>query len=258
MSDGIYSALSGAIAQQRALDAVGNNLANVNTTGFQADKPIFATFLNKDKDPRKIAPALNYATVNQLAVDVQPGSLKLTGRPLDVALHGDGYFTVKTPNGERYTRAGSFTMDRDGTLKTPGGFEVMAESVNVGRDTDATIPGQRIVLPLDSKEISIAPDGTISADGRPMYRFKMVSFDNQDDAVRDGLTLFTSQTGKQPRLSTVNTTVEQGYLEAANVNAVSGMNELINVQRHFDALEKVIDTFRELDDRTARDVAGKV
>jgi flagellar basal-body rod protein FlgF len=258
MSDGIYSALSGAIAQERALSAVSNNVANVNTTGFKADKTVFAEVMNEVKSERKIAPSLRYATVSQFSVDNQPGSLKVTGRPLDMALHGDGYFTVRTPLGERYTRAGSFELDQNGVLRSPGGFEVMQENVIQVADDPTKVPeGRPIIVPLDAKEIQINPNGVIAVDGQPIGRLKMVRFDTQEDALREGLTLFTSAPDKTAKRIFPTTTVEQGYLESANVNAVSGMNELINVSRSFEALEKVIDTFRDLDERTARDVGGR-
>jgi len=258
MSDGIYSALSGAVAQERALSAVANNVANVNTTGYKADKTIFAEVMAKAQKQLPTAPSLRYATVSQFAVDAQAGSLKQTGRTLDVALHGDGYLTVLTPQGERYTRAGSFVMDQEGVLRTPGGYEVLREGKRELTDPPNQLPpGKRIKFPPNTQEITFNQDGTISADAVVMGKLKLVQFDTQEDALREGLTLFTNQPGKQPKQAQPTTTVEQGYLETANVNAVSGMNELINVSRSFEALEKVIETFRQLDDRTARDVGGR-
>src|SRR5664279_4629305 len=98
MSDGIYSALSGAIAQERNLTVVANNVANVNTTGYKGDKTIFAEALNKAKvnSPQPTQSSLKYAVVDQLSMDNSVGSLKQTGRPLDVAIQGDGYFTLET------------------------------------------------------------------------------------------------------------------------------------------------------------------
>ena len=255
MSDGIYSAASGAVAQQRALNAVANNVANVNTTGFQADKAVFAEVMKKAKSDLPQEPALRYATVSQFAVDTQPGALKLTGRSLDVGLHGDGYLTVRTPQGERYTRAGSFIMDSEGVVRTPGGFEVL--KLGPKRDPNELPVGEKIVVPRTTKEVLIGQDGYISADGEQIGQLKLVQFNTQEEALREGLTLFTNAPGKRPKLAGPNLTVEQGYLETANVNAVSGMNELIMVSRAFTALEKVIDTFRQIDDRTARDVGGR-
>lgn len=256
MSDGIYSAASGAVAQEKALNAVANNVANVNTTGYKADKAVFAEVMKKVKSRLPAEPSLHYNTVSQFAVDTQPGALKLTGRPLDVGLHGDGYLTVRTPQGERYTRAGSFILDNAGVLRTPGGFEVMKVGKKLTPDPKEVPAGERIVVRRDVKEVLIGQDGYISADGEKIGQLKLVQFDTQEDALREGLTLFTNAPGKRPKVAGPELTVEQGYLETANVNAVSGMNELILVSRSFEALEKVIDAFRQIDNRTAQDVTG--
>jgi flagellar basal-body rod protein FlgF len=252
MSDGIYSALSGAIAQERNLTVVANNVANVNTTGFKQDKTIFAEVMKKAKSALPADPSLQYAAVDQLSLDNSSGSLHETGRKLDLSLQGEGYFTVDTANGDRYTRSGSFVLDRDGVLRTTSGNAVLKEP-------DRVNPDRKVVVPFDTREIMFNRDGTIVADGRLLGQLQMRRFDNQDKELeRDGLTLFKPKAGAQPKAIDPNATVEQGYLESANVNAITGMNELIVVNRSFEALQKVIDTFRDLDDRTARDVAGKV
>jgi flagellar basal-body rod protein FlgF len=253
MSDGIYSALSGAIAQERNLTVVANNVANVNTTGFKGDKTVFAEFMNKAKSKLPAAPALQYALVDQLSMDTSSGSLHQTGRSLDVALQGDGYFTLETPKGDRFTRSGSFVLDRDGVLRTTSGNAVLRETTNT---TDPT--KRRIQVPIDTREVGVNPDGTVTADGLEIGKLQLAHFNSQDDLLRDGLTVFVPKPGVTPQAVARTTTTEQGYLESANVNAISGMNELIVLNRSFEALQKVIDTFRELDDRTARDVAGKV
>jgi flagellar basal-body rod protein FlgF len=264
MSDGIYSALSGAIAQERNLTVVANNVANTNTTGFKADKSIFAEVMKQVKDQEKLqtAPSLRYAVVNELSIDHQSGGLKATGRPLDAGLQGDGYFTIRTADGERYTRAGDFVQDADGVLRTKAGHEVLQTDSD-----DLSKPGVRIVIPATAREVRIGQDGNMYATLQdagtlpselPLGKLKVVRFDGYEPMQREGLTLFSTKAGVQPQAVAPTTTVEQGYLESANVNAVSGMNELITVNRSFDALQKVIETFRDLDDRTARDVAGKV
>ena len=137
-------------------------------------------------------------------------------------------------------------------LRTPGGYEVMKVGRKLTRDPNEIPAGERIVVPRTSKEISIGQDGYISADGVRLGKLKLVQFNTQEEALREGLTLFTEAPGKKPKVAGPNLTVEQGYLETANVNAVSGMNELILVSRMFTALEKVVDAFRQVDDRTAR------
>ena len=253
MSDGIYSALSGAIAQERNLSVVANNIANANTTGFKADRAVFNEILTKVKAPPALSPSLRYANVADVAIDHQPGSLKLTGRKLDAALQGDGYFTIETPQGERYTRSGSFVMDHEGTLRTLAGHRVMGEAGPV------TARGIELTIPDNTREIAINPDGTIRADEQEIGKLKLVRFASEpDDLIKDGLTWFKPANGAMPRAAEATVTVEQGFLEDSNCNAVSGMNELIIVTRSFEALQKVIETYRDLDSRTARDVGGRV
>jgi flagellar basal-body rod protein FlgF len=257
MSDGIYSALSGAIAQERNLSVAANNVANVNTTGYRADKTVFSEVMTKVKNQQPLQPSLRYAAVNQLSLDMQHGSLQTTGRPLDVALQGDAWFVVQTPQGERYTKAGSFITDQQGILRTPAGNAVLQDPRDHIDD-----PGQPIRIPEQTREIKIQKDGEIWADGGYLAKLKLARFDNPDDSLqREGLTLFKTQDGFKPQPVTPFDplfSVEQGYLESANVNAVSGLNELITLNRAFAALEKVIETYKDLDDRTARDVGGRV
>jgi flagellar basal-body rod protein FlgF len=253
MSDGIYTALSGALAQERNLQVTSNNVANANTTGFKADRPSFYETLTQIKNPQALAPSLRYVHVADVQTDHQPGSFRLTERPLDVALQGDGFFTIDTPKGERYTRAGSFVVDQEGTLRTLGGHAVMGTAGQI------TVKGREIKVPPHTREVAISPDGTVRADNVDVGKLKLAHFaDVQHDLIKDGLTWFTTANNAQPQAVDPNTTCEQGYLEDANINAVQGMTELIVVQRSFEALQKVIDTFRDLDNRTARDVAGRV
>lgn len=243
MSDGIYSALAGAIAQERTLAVVANNVANANTTGFQGDKVAFSEMTAKQTGVRN--QPLHFVSLDRTKIDLQSGGLEHTGNPLDLALQGDAYFVVQTPQGERYTRAGSFVTDHEGTLRTHGGLEVMGDSGSLS-------------IPQGTKLIRVAPNGSIHADGQEIGRLKIAKFKDTEGLTRDGLTLFAAGPGAQALdIETQNVTVSQGYLENSNINAVQGMNELITVSRTFDALQKVIDGFKQIDDRTARDLGGR-
>ena len=271
MSDGIYSALSGALAQERTLAVVANNLANTSTTGFRGDKVVFGEVVAQQRAQQPAPPASTtlpvtppvpalptspapsaspqsevqrFVTIDQIAVDHSAGSLRQTGNPLDVALQGDGYFAVEGAEGvERYTRAGSFVADGEGTLRTQNGLRVLGDS-------------GELQIPQGTKAVTIAADGTISADGQSVGKLKIVRFDRDDAVSHEGLTLFAPNAGAQP-LAADTTSVTQGYIETANVNPVAGMQELITVSRSFDAFQKVIEAFRDIDQRTARDVGGK-
>lgn len=240
MSDGIYVALGGAVAQQRSLDVVANNVANASTTGFQADRVAFAEAVSAASGGRTALPPS--VAVSAIRPDLSPGALEATGNPLDVALQGDGWLAIRTPNGERYTRAGSLLLDRDGVLRTHAGHAVL--------DTDR----QPIVLPRN-QPIEFAPDGTIRADGSAVAQLRVVRFQDPRSLVKEGLTFYTTAPGTRATAAT-DTTIVQGYLESANVNVMGGMNELINAGRAFDAFQRVIHGFSQIDERTARDIGS--
>jgi flagellar basal-body rod protein FlgF len=250
MSDGIYSALSGAIAQERALAIVANNVANAGTTGFQADKAAFGEIVAKAQAAGTPPASLRYVEIDRISIDREAGSLQQTGNPFDVALQGEGYFAVQTPAGERYTRAGSFISDSEGVLRTHTGQVVLGEG------GPPTAPGAELVIPSGTKEVRIAQDGSVLADGQSVGKLKIVRFDAVDGLAKEGLTLLAAQNGAQPTAAD-GVSVSQGYLETSNVNAVAGMQDLITAGRSFEAFQKVIDAFRQIDQRTVRDVAGK-
>jgi flagellar basal-body rod protein FlgF len=250
MSDGIYSALSGALAQERTLAVVANNVANATTPGFQADRVVFGEIVAQTQAASPAPSAQRYVNIDRIGIDARTGGMEQTGSSYDVALQGEGYLAVETPAGERYTRAGSFVADGDGVLRTHSGLRVLAEAAT------PTLPGTEISIPSGTKNVSISPDGTVQADGQSLGKLKIVRFEGDDPLRKEGLTLLAPQNGAQP-LAAEDTTVAQGFLETSNVNAVSGMQELITVSRSFDAFQKVIETFRDIDQRTARDVAGK-
>jgi len=245
VSDGIYAALSGAIGQERSLDVVANNVANANTTGFRGDRVAFSEALSQAGLDGPAPDALRFAEVSAIVTDTTQGSLEQTGGTLDLALSGDGYFVVRGEQGDRYTRAGNFVADAEGVLRTHDGLAVM------GRPEDPSRPRPvEIHIPRDARDVLIASDGTVRADGVEVGRLRLVEL---TDAQKEGSTRFTAQNA----VDTEETQVSQGYLEDSNINAVAGLNELINATRSFEAFQKVIDTFKQLDSRTARDLAGR-
>ncbi|MCU0674524.1 MAG: flagellar hook-basal body protein [Myxococcota bacterium] len=240
MSDGIWSALSGAVAQQRSLEVVANNVANVNTVGFRADRVVFREVLSQVAPDGPAPASLRFVAVDETVADRSAGALQDTGHPLHAALEGDGYFAVRTPAGERYTRAGAWSTDDAGTVRTADGHAVLIDDPRGPRPLE---------LPRGYRELSLSERGEVVVDGTNLGRLRVVSFAEAPD--KEGLTLFT---GRAPRAIGEDVRVRQGFLESANVNAVAGMNELITVNRSFEAFQKVIDGFRALDERTARDV----
>lgn len=245
MSDGIYSALSGAIAQQKALDVVANNVANANTTGYRADRVAFrealATATNGSPAPRD----LRYVSVSKIQTDVTTGSLRQTHNPLDVAIQGDGFFSVQTSNGERFTRDGSFVRDQEGVIRTGQGLAVM------GAD------GGEVRIPTNTTDLTITADGSVMVGDQRVAQFKLSRFDNPALALnKEGHTLYVANGNQAAQQDTISA-LAQGHVEASNVNAIAGMNELITVSRSFEAFQRVIQAFRDMDSRTARDVGAR-
>lgn len=245
MSDGIYSALSGAVAQQRALDVVANNVANAGTVGFRADGLAFREAVSREQGGPN-PDGLRYVTIAQQSTNATNGPLIQTDNRLDVALQGEGLLAVRTDDGVRYTRAGSLRLDPEGVLRTPGGHPVL--------DAEPPDPERpELRLPPNSSQITFGTDGAVSVDGQEIGRLRIERF-AEGGLEKEGVTLYVARAQGEPA---TETQVLQGYLEGANVSPIAGMNELITASRSFEAFQRVIQAFRDIDQRAARDVGSK-
>lgn len=237
MGSGIYIAAAGAIAQSNAMDATANNIANAGTSGYHAERVSFREVLTKAKAPDQMMVQTNTGKT----LDSQTGALLQTNNPLDAALEGDGLFSLQTPQGPAYTRAGNFQLDSQGTLVTQDGYKVLGDN------------NQPISLPPTATNINITSDGTISADGQQVGKLKLVNFD-ASQLRREGGTLF-SATGA-PNAKAPPPTVRSGMLESSNVNIVHGVVDLVKVQRNYESLMRVVQGFHDIDDRAAKELGG--
>lgn len=235
MSSGIYVATAGAVAQSNALDATANNIANASTAGFHGDRVTFREALTAARSP-------DVASVGAgtTRIDSQPGALLPTDNPLDLALEGDGYFAVTTPNGTRYTRAGNFQLDDARNLVTPDGFAVRGEG------------GAPINIPAEAITVTVANDGTVSADGAELGRLELARFQTSQ-MKREGSSLLSAtgrpQDGDPP-------VVRSGMLEASNVNVVRGVVDLVKVSRTYESLMRMIQGYHDIESRAARELGG--
>ncbi|HVW30838.1 MAG TPA: flagellar basal-body rod protein FlgF [Polyangiaceae bacterium] len=243
MSGGIWAAASGATTQLMSLDATANNLANANTTGYKSDNAVFREHLMTAVKGGRSVNEMRFSAIDGYAHDYSTGPITQTGRPLDVAIQGEGFFVVKTPQGERYTRAGSFNLTQKGELVMPGGGQVMNE---VGRP---------ITVPPDAKSVRITSDGSIDADGTIAGRLKVVKFTNQAGLEKEGNVLFKStQSSGRPKVVPADLSTES--VEGANTSVVLGMTSMVTTTRTFDAIERVIDAFSQADKLAASDVGS--
>ncbi len=242
MSSGIYTALSGAVAKETSLNIAANNIANMSTVGYRPDRLTFKEVLMPTNpiDPEQ---GMRGVVVDeQFTVTVQ-GRLRQTDGALDLALSGPGFFAIDTPEGERFTRSGSFTRGANGEIMTHNGQALQSQG------------GGTLVVPRNVAEIQIASDGTVTGDGTQIGTIRVVEFENVDALEKQGLVLYKASDDNPP-IDAEETSMMQGFLEYPKPNGVSGMMGLITISRQFEAFQKVIQTYKKLDSSTATKIGG--
>lgn len=230
MDNASYTTLTRQSGLMREMQSVANNIANASTTGFRREAVVFSEHVADLGE----MPSLSMARAGGHHVDTSQGGFEKTGGPLDLAIEGDGFFMVETPDGERLTRAGHFVSNGQGDLVTPDGFRVL----------DAG--GAPVFVPPGAASISIAADGTMSADGDPISQLGLFTTD-PNGLVRVGNSLFEATTGTQPL---TDGQMLQGFLEGSNVDPVTEIARMIEVQRSYELGQK----FLEKEDERLRSV----
>ena len=244
MDSGIYAAFSGLLARTEALDSAASNLANANTHGFRAEREYFR---NAIAGPDALNSQLG-RTVNNFGVlggnqlDFGQGVLAPTGNPLDLAIEGQGFFAIQTPNGVRYTRDGSFQRTNSGTLIAATGEPVL--------DTK----GKPIVVP--SGEISVGSDGVVSVAGAVAGKLGVFNFDGPAAVQPEGVNRYMPVGSAVPKPSTA--TVHQGALESSNKDVIQGTMKLVLVQRQSEMMQKALSMFDGSFDKTASEDLPRV
>lgn len=226
MIRGLYIAATGLLAESKRQDVIANNLANATTTGFKrsesAASPFGDMLITSMGTPGR--PTIGHldmgAQVDGVTrIDTQ-GPLRFTGNNLDLALVGEGHFTVDAPNGRRYTRDGSFSLDAGGRLVTKEGYPVLG------------VGGRPITL--DRGEVKIAADGTVTQGGAVRGRLEITRLDPASITAESESLLTGTPSG------TATASVRQDHLESSTVNVVSEMVDLIRVMRSFESNQKAV------------------
>jgi flagellar basal-body rod protein FlgF len=216
-----YTTLTRQSGLMREMQSVANNIANISTTGFRREGVIFSEYVNQMEDD----PSLSMARASGRHIDLTQAGLSQTGSTFDLAIQGQGFFLVETPLGERLTRAGSFTPSAEGELVTPDGHRLL----------DAG--GGPVFVPPGARNIAIGTDGTMSADGEPVAQIGLWQPADPLSLRHQSGTLF-SASGVEP---TESGTVMQGFLEDSNVQPVSEIARMIEVQRGYEMGQKFLD-----------------
>jgi flagellar basal-body rod protein FlgF len=228
MENALLVGLSRQMVLERQMDVVANNVANVNTNGYKADKSLFAEYLKSGAhednfvgNDRRVSYVLDSGTFK----DFSQGPTEQTKNPLDVAIDGGGFLAVQTPAGERYTRDGGLQINNQGQLVTAGGNPVLGNS------------GPIVFQPTDH-DVSIAPDGTVTVlEGINRIdsvrgKLRLVSFAKAQALLKDGSNLYSAGAGTAAQPDTASK-VRQGFVEKSNVNSVTEMSRMIEVTRTY-------------------------
>jgi len=246
MIRGWYIGSSGMNAQQNRLDTISNNLANVDTAGFKRDVTVTKSFpellLRRTEadgvykntfGSGDVAPIIGKlglgVETNENYTQFEQGSFRATSTMTDIALAGEGFFAVETPNGERYTRNGNFLLGKEGILETKDGYPLM---------------GENGIIRLEDDKFTVNEDGIITNhDGDVIDRIKIVRFDNERYLKKMGNSMwyatdisgeaYIAEGNERPRMM-------QGYMETSNVNVVNEMVKMIEVNRAYEANQKTI------------------
>jgi flagellar basal-body rod protein FlgF len=216
-----YATLNRQSGLMREMGVVANNIANSSTTGFRREGVVFSEYVAAlDQDP-----SLSMANASGRHVDLSQSTIAQTGGQFDFAIQGEGFFLIDTPQGQRLTRAGSFTPSDAGELVTPDGFRLL----------DAG--GAPIFVPPGARGIALAGDGTLSADGQPIAQVGLWKPSDPLSLRHQAGTMFAADAVEPAE----GATVLQGMLEDSNVEPVSEIARMIEVQRAYELGQKFLD-----------------
>jgi flagellar basal-body rod protein FlgF len=222
--------------QEKRLEQISNNLANVDTGGYRKDEVSFREMLYTAASGRQ-----RVGKSVKIMTDHAVGPVTGTGNAFDLSIAGDGFFQVQTPDGIRYTRAGNFRLDDQGQLVTANGHPVLGE-------------GGAILI--GSGEPAVTPDGSIFVDGEQAGRLAIADFTDRTVLEKEGLNYFRVRGGMAEEIVPAGYRVSQGYLEGANVNVVNAMTEMIDLHRLYEAQQKMISAIDEVDGQATRRVGS--
>lgn len=255
---GIYTALSGAMAQNQRLETISNNLANVNTTGFKKDQQTFHEYVTANEKPQDVMTVPRIPATTESFYDMQGGDkayvdargtysdfsqgvLKNTNGPLDVAIEGDGFFEVLTPAGVRLTRNGNLKIDGSGRLVNNEGQPILKAG--------SGDPAQRVIQ-LSGRNVTIGFSGEVYDGDTSQGQLAVVTVNNKDALQKQGSSQYAIKPNytvqSQPSSSFK---VHQGFIELSNVNVVNEMTDLIQASRTFEATQDAIKAFDQMDDK---------
>ena len=248
----LWVPVSAAISQQQKVDTIANNVANVNTPGFKKTDLTFKEYLttiekgsnnpmlpNKTWSPEDFYNSHgnenSYVKVDGSYANFSQGQIIPTGSKYDMAIKGDGFFEILTPNGIRYTRKGNFSINNEGRLITDNGDFVLQKG------SPETSPTDRLIT-MPQEKFSISQEGKIIVGENQLAEISITEFNDKNALQKEGNSLFNNNHSDNIK-SEHQSILFHGYQEQSNVNAIQEMSELIKASRNFESIQRVIKTY---------------
>ena len=225
----------------RQMSTISNNIANVNTTAYREEDMMFEEVLQETQDGE--TGELSFNQDVSTFYDLEKGPLKKTGNPLDVALNGEGYFTIQTEDGPRYTRDGAFMLDGNNELVTKEGRNVL----------DAQ--GNPIEVPENAQDIEIARDGTVSTAEEELGQLGIATFENEQELEKRPNSLYAP--GDQAPQGPDNPEIHQGMLEQSNVQPIKEMTTMMKVVSSYQSAQSMMDNDHQRQLRAIRTLVSE-
>ena len=233
MHKGMYIALSGAVLKQKHMDIFAQNISNSSTTGFKKERISFRDYLiPADNASGSVEDGRSMTTLSEQVTDFSSGPLLMTDNPLDLAISGNGLFSLED---NRYTRNGNFRISADGYLATQDNIKVLGDGGTIA---------------LEGNKIEISSSGEVFADGISVGTIKVVDFEDRNKLQRvDGGYYYSKEAGQE-----IEADINQGYLEASNVDVMREMVQMVTSLREFESYQKMIHEFDEASSKTINEM----
>ena len=247
---GMTSLVQAAGVIEHKMETVANNLANVNTVGFKEDQPSFREvlstvqrvvpesleerFLSHEYLDDYVGMDKSAVIVDEVGKNFEPGRMRSTGNDLDFAIANEGFFTIETPQGERFTRNGHFQMDSEGRIVTNEGYFVL---------------GGKGPITVKNGPIHIDESGQVHVDGKISDSFRLVRFRHQDQLQKLGRGFFAPVNKDDLPKVSADIQIKQGMLEDSNVNSMLEMTRMISATRAYESVHKALSRIDRLDEK---------
>ena len=236
---------------EKKIETVANNLSNVNTVGFKEDQPSFRevlsivqrvapqsheeSFLSHEYLDQYVGMDKSAVMVDEIGKNFSIGRFRETGKELDLALENEGFFSIRTPQGERYTRAGNFKLDSQGRIVTYDGYPVQGKK------------GQLVIRV--GGPIHIDENGQVAVNGKVLDRIQTIRFRDQNRLQKLGQGFYAPLHSDDVPIPSEDVIIKQGYLEDSNVNTVMEMTRMVNAARSYEMVQRAISNLDSMDEK---------